>query len=106
MVEDLILVSCSSCCVISHSHRGFRGCVKTLISLRSDCPNGLRPSAQGCRFGYPGRTERLVLQPQRGCACLADFPMRMMQPPLSVTRLSYHHQSRLASRTRASIREL
>jgi len=31
-------------------------------------PKGLRPSAQGCRFGLPWVCDRFVFQPQRGCA--------------------------------------
>jgi len=41
-----------------------------LQSAAGPSPKGLRPPAQGRRFGYPGKRGRIDFQPQRGCVIL------------------------------------
>jgi len=45
--------------------------LKQRLNLQSTifvyAPKGLRPPAQGCRFGYPWGTKSKRIQPQRGC---------------------------------------
>jgi hypothetical protein len=37
------------------------------VGIFINAPMGLRPPAQGCRFGYPGNWSEEKFQPQRGC---------------------------------------
>ena len=73
------------------------------VPARSSQPRRLRPPAQGCRFGYPGKRERLILQPQRGCACFADFSNAnanrvAVRIPLLVPRVKRQPHPRAAAR--------
>jgi hypothetical protein len=54
------------------------GCPKNQIPVvwqwdfHFDAPKGLRPPAQGCRFGYPGNSWEKRFQPHRGCVVFSE----------------------------------